>query len=84
MKDKLLVMPGMKGSTVGAYTLFALRENNVAPKAVITVRLDPILVAGCVLANISLARLEDKKALSELRSGSRAQLRRGALVVGYP
>ena len=38
VKDKILVFPTGKGSTVGSYTLYRLKKNGVAPKAVTKVR----------------------------------------------
>ncbi len=59
VKDKILVAPYFRGSTVGSYILFALSKYKVAPKAIIVGRIDPMLVAGCVLGNIPLVELED-------------------------
>jgi len=53
----VLVVPALVGSTVGPYVLYALGKRGLAPKALITRSIDPTLVAGCVLANVSLYRL---------------------------
>jgi len=53
----VLVVPALVGSTVGPYVLYALGKRDLAPKALITRSIDPTLVAGCVLANVSLYRL---------------------------
>ncbi len=59
VSGKILVVPYFRGSTVGSYVLFALSRYRVAPKAIIVGRIDPMLVAGCVLGNIPLIELED-------------------------
>ncbi|MCK4310498.1 MAG: DUF126 domain-containing protein, partial [Methanomicrobia archaeon] len=35
VKDKILVFPRGKGSTVGSYVIYGLKMNGVAPKAII-------------------------------------------------
>ena len=35
IKDKVLFIPGGKGSTVGSYVIFQMMKNNTAPKAII-------------------------------------------------
>lgn len=59
VSDKILVAPYFRGSTVGSYVLFALSKYTVSPKAIIVGRVDPMLVAGCVLGNIPLVELAD-------------------------
>ena len=34
IKDKILFIPGGKGSTVGSYVIFQMKKNNTAPKAI--------------------------------------------------
>jgi len=57
VSNKILVAPYFRGSTVGSYVLFALSKYGVAPKAIIVGRVDPMLVAGCVIGNIPLVEL---------------------------
>ncbi len=59
VSNKILVAPYFRGSTVGSYVLFALSKYGVAPKAIIVGRVDPMLVAGCVLGNIPLVELAE-------------------------
>jgi len=52
---KILVVDGVGGSTVGAYILYALRYYNNEPLAIVVKeQADPIVVAGAVMANITL------------------------------
>lgn len=82
--DSILVAPAVVGSTVGPYILYALSRRGAAPRALITKSIDPALVAGCVVANVSLYRfLEEGSDLNALRSlsGAEACVSEGALIV---
>ncbi len=59
VSGRVLVFPHGRGSTVGSYVIFSLKENGVAPCAMINEETEVIIAAGCVLANIPLVdRLE--------------------------
>jgi len=59
LKGRIFVFPTGKGSTVGSYTIYSMAKNGVAPAAIINRMTEPIIAAGCVLANIPLVdRLE--------------------------
>lgn len=60
LKDKILVFPHSIGSSVGAYSIYALKTNNLGPKGIIcTVKADIITASGCAIANIPVVdRLE--------------------------
>lgn len=52
LKNKVLVFPRGKGSTVGSYVLYALKKNGVAPNAIINEECEPIVAVGAIIANI--------------------------------
>lgn len=54
IKNRVFVFPYGKGSTVGSYILYQLKKNNVAPKAILNVKSEPIIIIGCVISNIPL------------------------------
>jgi len=54
VKDKILVFPYGKGSTVGSYVLYEMSKNKTAPKAIINLKTETIIAAGCILGNIPL------------------------------
>ncbi|MDR3222148.1 MAG: DUF126 domain-containing protein [Methanobrevibacter sp.] len=54
IKDKILFIPGGKGSTVGSYVMFQLKRNNVAPKAIICLNAEPIIATGAIISNIPM------------------------------
>ncbi len=59
IKDKILVLRGSRGSTVGSYVLYALRENGVAPRAIIAEKPEPIIIVGCIISDIPLVDLRN-------------------------
>ncbi len=55
IKGKILIVKGVGGSTVGAYVIYALKYYNNEPLAIIVNETaDPIVISGCVMANIKL------------------------------
>ncbi len=54
VKNKILMFPGGKGSTVGSYVIFSLKKHNVAPAAMINQETETIIATGCVVAAIPL------------------------------
>jgi len=69
LKNKVLIIPGVRGSTVGSYIIYSLRRNNVAPAAIISLEADPILIAGCVLAEIPLVIASDQNMFKKIKNG---------------
>ncbi len=54
IRDVVLVFPHGIGSSVGAYTIYSLKANNSAPRAMICQKADLTVASGCALANIPL------------------------------
>ena len=52
IKDKILVFPCGKGSTVGSYVIYGLKKNGVAPKGIINKETETIVATGVILAGI--------------------------------
>jgi len=52
--NKILVFPYGKGSTVGAYTLYAMARKGTKPSGIINTRSEAIIATGCVIAQIPL------------------------------
>jgi predicted aconitase with swiveling domain len=52
VKDKILVFPYGKGSTVGSYVIYGLKKNGVAPRAIINKETETIVATGAILAAI--------------------------------
>jgi len=64
LKDYILVFPSGVGSSVGAYTIYSIKSNNVAPRAMICQKADLTVATGCALANIPLITITDEEFLS--------------------
>ena len=60
IKDTILVFPSGVGSSVGAYTIYSIKSNNVAPLAMICQKADLTVATGCALANIPLITISDE------------------------
>jgi predicted aconitase with swiveling domain len=52
VKDKVLVFPCGKGSTVGSYVVYGLKKNGVAPAAIVNEETETIVATGTILAAI--------------------------------
>ncbi|HHI00420.1 MAG TPA: DUF126 domain-containing protein [Thermococcus litoralis] len=66
IKDKILVFPRGKGSTVGSYVIYQLKKNGVAPKAIIVEEAETIVATGAIIAEIPMV---DKVDISKIKSG---------------
>ncbi|MCY3854414.1 MAG: DUF126 domain-containing protein [Thaumarchaeota archaeon] len=60
IKNKILVFPYAVGSSVGAYSIYSLKSNDVMPNAMLCKNVDLIVSSGCAMANIPLAIISDK------------------------
>ena len=78
IKDKILVFPGGKGSTVGSYSLYRLKKNNVAPRALINRESEPIVAVGAIISGIPCV---DGIDISKISSGDRVFIDKGNVVV---
>ena len=63
---KVLVFPSGKGSTVGSYILYRLKNNGHAPLAIINADCETIIAVGCIIAEIPCV---DRIYLEKLKSG---------------
>ena len=77
IKDKILVFPHGIGSSVGAYTIYSLKANNVAPIAMICYKPDLTVASGCALANIPMIILS-KKEFDLMENGKELQIDTGS------
>lgn len=79
IKDSILVFPTGVGSSVGAYTIYSIKSNNVAPLAMICQKADLTVATGCALANIPLVTITDEEFLS-LQNGQKISLDTESLI----
>jgi predicted aconitase with swiveling domain len=74
VKDRVLVFPCGKGSTVGSYVIYGLQKNNVAPAAIVNRETETIVATGAILAGIPCV---DGINIDNIRSGDRVQVSAG-------
>jgi hypothetical protein len=62
IKNKILIFPRGKGSTVGSYVIYALKKEGNAPLAIINAEAEPIVAVGAIISDIPMfeADLEGK------------------------
>ena len=68
VKGTILVFPSGVGSSVGAYTIYSIKSNNVAPLAMICQKADLTVATGCALANIPLITISSEE-FSSIKNG---------------
>ena len=71
VKDKILVFPSGKGSTVGSYVIYGLKKNGVAPKAIINKETETIVATGVILAGIPCV---DQIDIEKLNTGDKLKV----------
>lgn len=65
---KVLVFPTGKGSTVGSYILYRLKQDGLGPLAIINAECEPITAVGCIIAEIPCI---DQVEIEQLVTGMR-------------
>jgi predicted aconitase with swiveling domain len=68
IKNKILVFPQGKGSTVGSYTLYRMKKNNTAPTGMINKETETIIAVGAIISEIPFV---DKVDISKIKTGSK-------------
>jgi predicted aconitase with swiveling domain len=66
VKDRILVFPNGKGSTVGSYVIYGLVKNGVGPKAIINKETETIVATGAILAGLPTV---DKIDIDKIKTG---------------
>ena len=65
---KVLVFPTGKGSTVGSYTMYRMKKNNMAPVAIVNEEIDTIIAVGCIISEIPCV---DKIDINRIKTGQK-------------
>lgn len=63
VRNKVLVFPQGKGSTVGSYVIYGLQVNGKAPAGIVNRQTETIVATGAILANIPLVDCVDIDAI---------------------
>jgi predicted aconitase with swiveling domain len=67
VKDRVLVFPHGKGSTVGSYVMYRLAKNGTGPRAIVNERCETIVAVGAIISEIPCVDMVD---ISKIRSGA--------------
>lgn len=78
IKNKILVFPYGKGSTVGSYALYRLKKNDAAPKGIINKECEPIVAIGAIISNIACV---DKVDIKKIKDGDKVIINGGKVVI---
>ncbi len=78
IKDKIWVFPRGAGSTVGSYTIYALRYYGNAPRAIILREAEPIVAAGVIMAEIPTV---DRIDISKIENGMKIKVDGGRVII---
>ena len=68
VRDRILVFPSGKGSTVGSYVIYGLKANGMAPAAIVNRETETIVASGAILAKIPLV---DEVDIGRIATGDR-------------
>lgn len=79
---RVLAFPYGKGSTVGSYVIYALKQNGLAPAAIINTETEPIIAVGAIISEIPMVdRLPPE--FSSLPAGTRVTVNGDTGEVSY-
>jgi len=78
VKDKVLVFPYGKGSTVGSYTLYRMKKNGTAPAAIINKECETIIAVGVIISEIPCV---DHVDITQIKTGDAVCVANGVVSV---
>jgi len=78
IKDKILVFPTGKGSTVGSYTLYRLKKGGVAPAGIINRECETVVAVGAIISEIPCV---DEVDISKIKMGDIVRIENGVVTV---
>ncbi len=78
VKNKILVFPQGKGSTVGSYTLYRMKKNGTAPAAMINKETETIVAVGAIISEIPFV---DKIDVSKIKTGNKIKIENDSVVI---
>jgi len=78
VRDKILVFPQGKGSTVGSYTLYRLKKNGVAPAGIVNRECETIIAVGAIISEIPCI---DKVDITKISTGRRIRIENDTITI---
>ena len=74
VRDRILVIPTTKGGVAGGWAFHDLLHKDMAPKALVFGKLNPVMVQGAVLAGLPITEGWSEDPLPLLRNGQRLRV----------
>ena len=71
VKGRILVFPNGKGSSVGSYTLYRMKKNDMAPAGIINKECETVVAVGAIISEIPCI---DEIDLSKITTGDVVRL----------
>jgi predicted aconitase with swiveling domain len=78
VKNKILVFPQGKGSTVGSYTLYRMKKNGTAPAATINKESETIVAVGAIISEIPTI---DKIDVTKIKTGNKIKVENDTVTI---
>ena len=78
LSGKVLVFTTGEGSTVGSYTIYALKKAGKAPAAIICEESEPIVAVGAIISDIPMV---DRIDISQIKTGDLVEVNGDEVVV---
>ena len=78
VKDKILVFPNGKGSTVGSYTLYRMKKGGNAPAGIINRECETVVAVGAIISEIPCV---DKVDVSKIKTGDTVRVDNGVATI---
>ncbi len=76
VKEKILVFPHGKGSTVGSYTLYRMKKNGTAPAGIVNKECETVVAVGTIISDIPCV---DKIDISKIETGNIVRIENGVV-----
>jgi len=78
VKDRILVFPNGKGSTVGSYTLYRMKKGGNAPAGIVNKECETVVAVGAIISEIPCV---DKIDISKIKNGDMVRLDNGVVTI---
>jgi predicted aconitase with swiveling domain len=78
VKDRILVFPNGKGSTVGSYTLYRMKKSGNAPAGIVNKECETVVAVGAIISEIPCV---DKIDISKIKTGDSVRLENGVVTI---
>ena len=78
VKNRILVFPQGKGSTVGSYTLYRLKKSGAAPAGIVNRECETIVAVGAIISEIPCI---DKVDITKIKTDTQVRLENDVITI---